>query len=181
MTETTSLPASKADGIGEMIRTIVTTLLIVVVVRSFIFQPFVVPSGSLTPTLLTGDFIFVPMFSYGYSRYALPFAPKLFQGRIFGSDPARGDIVVFANPLTGEDWVKRFVGLPGDRIQVVHGILTINGEPSKRERIADYPEREWDDVADRPIETLRYHYIETMPNGVRHEILGARVSQPEDS
>ena len=153
--------------------------MIALVVRTLFFQPFNIPSGSLTPTLLTGDYVFVSMSSYGYSRYSLPFALP-FHGRIFGSLPTRGDIAVFVNPHTGVDFIKRIVGLPGDRIQVVKGVLVINGEPSKRERIADYSEKEWFGSLGMR-EMLRYHYIETMPNGVVHEILGGPVGVPEDS
>jgi signal peptidase I len=176
----TSTVRRNDESLGEVIRTVVYALLIALVIRTAAFQPFNIPSGSMTPTLLTGDYVFVSMFSYGYSRYSLPFAPDFLHGRLFGSLPKRGDVAVFVNPHTGQDYIKRIVGLPGDHIQVVKGILTINGEPSKRERIDDYLEKEWDDRYG-PRDTLRYHYIETLPNGVKHEILGDQVGQPEDS
>ena len=107
------------------------------------FQPFNIPSGSMVPTLLVGDYFFVSKFTYGYSRYSLPFAPPLFSGRIFASQPQRGDIVVFSAPK-GDPvvFVKRIVGLPGERIQMIAGQLTINGTPVKRQRIDDFVETE---------------------------------------
>jgi len=181
MKETTVTAGKKEESVGEVIRTVVYALLIALVIRTLAFEPFNIPSGSMTPTLLTGDYVFVSKFSYGYSSQSLPFAPSFLHGRIFGSLPTRGDVAVFVNPHTGEDYIKRIVGLPGDKIQVRQGILIINGEPSKRERISDYLEREWLDSYDRPENDLRYHYIETLPDGVRHEILGDFTVQPEDS
>src|SRR6201996_8278114 len=178
-TAVTGVPVKKEESLGELVRTVVYALLIAVVIRTLAFEPFNIPSGSMTPTLLTGDYVFVSKFSYGYSAHSLPIAPGFLHGRLFGSVPKRGDIAVFVNPHTGEDYIKRIVGLPGDKIQVVKGILVINGQPSKRERIADYLEKEWDDPYGA-VDTQRYHYIETMPNGVTHEILGTPTSQPED-
>ncbi|HEX4508205.1 MAG TPA: signal peptidase I [Alphaproteobacteria bacterium] len=179
----TAAPAKKEESVVELILTVVYALLIALVIRTLAFEPFNIPSGSMTPTLLTGDYVFVSKFSYGYSAYSLPFAPSFMHGRILGSLPKRGDVAVFVNPHTGEDYIKRIVGLPGDKIQVVHGVLTINGEPSKRERIEDYLEREPTDerYGDRIMSTLRYQYIETLPNGVKHRILGNTTDQPEDS
>jgi signal peptidase I len=166
-----------------VIRTVVYALLIALVIRTLAFEPFNIPSGSMTPTLLTGDYVFVSKFSYGYSAHSLPFAPSFLHGRLFGSLPKRGDVAVFVNPHTGEDYIKRIVGLPGDKIQVVHGILTINGEASKRERVSDYTEHEWNENYDRPSDDVRYHYIETMPKldgkeGVKHDILGNYTRSP---
>ena len=180
-TAVVGLPVRKEESLGEVIRTVIYALLIAVVIRTLAFEPFNIPSGSMTPTLLTGDYVFVSKFSYGYSRYSLPFAPSFIHGRLFGSLPKRGDVAVFINPHTGEDYIKRIVGLPGDKIQVKNGVLTINGEASKRERVDDYLVRDWSESYDRPEEELRYHYIETMPSGVKHDILGNYTSQPEDA
>jgi signal peptidase I len=177
----TAAPAKKEESLGELILTVVYALLIALVIRTLAFEPFNIPSGSMTPTLLTGDYVFVSKFSYGYSSASLPFAPSFLHGRILGSLPKRGDVAVFVNPHTGEDYIKRIVGLPGDKIQVVHGILTINGEPSKRERIEDYTEHEWSETYNHPDDEVRYQYIETLPNGVTHHILGAPIAYPEDS
>jgi signal peptidase I len=181
MSNTIATKPKSEESIGEVIRTVIYALLIALVIRTLAFEPFNIPSGSMTPTLLTGDYVFVSKFSYGYSAHSLPFAPSFLHGRLFGSLPKRGDVAVFINPHTGEDYIKRIVGLPGDKIQVTNGILIINGEPSKRERVEDYLEHEYDEEFQRPVADLRYHYIETMPNGVKHEILGNPTSQPEDS
>src|ERR1700693_4803429 len=106
-------------GFAETIRVIVHALLIALVVRTFLFQPFNIPSGSMEATLLVGDYLFVSTFSYGYTHYSLPFSPRLFSGRIFGSAPVRGDVVVFRLPKDDStDYIKRVAGLPGDRIQM---------------------------------------------------------------
>jgi len=177
----TAAPAKKEESVGELILTVVYALLIALVIRTLAFEPFNIPSGSMTPTLLTGDYVFVSKFSYGYSAASLPFSPSFLHGRILGSLPKRGDVAVFVNPHTGEDYIKRIVGLPGDKIQVVHGILTINGEPSKRERVEDYTEHEWSETYNHPDDEVRYQYLETLPNGVKHRILGAPIAYPEDS
>jgi signal peptidase I len=184
MSKTVVIQQRKQESAWDVIVTIIYALLIAGLIRSFIFEPFNIPSGSMTPTLLTGDYVFVSKYSYGYSRYALPFVSEyLPHGRIFGSLPKRGDVAVFVNPHTGDDYIKRIVGLPGDKIQVKKGVLNINGEASTRERISDYLEREPADerYGDRVQSLLRYQYVETMPNGVKHNILGGITSYPEDS
>jgi signal peptidase I len=186
MSKTMAVPARKQESVWELILTIFYALLIAGLIRTLAVEPFNIPSGSMTPTLLTGDYVFVSKFSYGYSAHSLPLSPGFLHGRLFGSLPKRGDVAVFVNPHTGEDYIKRIVGLPGDKIQVVHGILTINGEASTRERVSDYTEHEWNENYDRPSDDVRYHYIETMPKldgqgGVKHDILGNYISQPEDS
>src|ERR687886_1181124 len=117
-------------GIFETIKVIVQALLIALVVRTVLFQPFNIPSGSLVPTLLVGDYLFVSKYSYGYSKHSIPFSPPIFSGRIWGSEPKRGDIALFKLPKDNStDYIKRVVGLPGDRIQMTKGILHINGMP----------------------------------------------------
>jgi signal peptidase I len=129
----------KAGGLAETIRTVVYAVLIALVVRTFAVEPFNIPSGSMIPTLLVGDYLFVSKYSYGYSHYSLPLSPNIFSGRIFGSVPERGDVVVFRLPKDDSvDYIKRVIGLPGDRIQMIDGVLHINGEPVKRERVDDY-------------------------------------------
>src|SRR3712207_1967096 len=114
-------------GLWETIKVIVQALLIALVVRTLFFQPFNIPSGSLIPTLLIGDYLFVSKYSYGYSKHSIPFSPPLFSGRIWGSEPKRGDIAVFKLPRDNStDYIKRVIGLPGERIQVVEGVLHIN-------------------------------------------------------
>ena len=154
----------KGGGLSETVSVIVQALLLAVIVRTLLFQPFTIPSGSMMPTLLVGDYLFVSKYSYGYSRYSLPYAPELFEGRIWAGEPKRGDIVVFKLPSNPDiDYIKRLIGLPGDRIQVIDGILNINGTPVKRERIADWvPEN-----GGAPVP----QYLETLPNGVSFDTL----------
>src|ERR1700751_333818 len=126
----------KEGGFAETIRVVFHALIIALVIRTFLFQPFNIPSGSMIPTLLFGDYLFVSKYSDGYTHYSLPFSPPLFSGRVFGSQPQRGDVVVFRPPKDDSvDYIKRVVGLPGDRIQVTHGVLNINGGAVKRERV----------------------------------------------
>jgi signal peptidase I len=142
-------------------------MLIAIAVRTFIYEPFNIPSGSMIPTLLVGDYLFVSKFSYGYSRFSLPIDLGFPNGRIFWHPPQRGDVVVFKKPPQDRvDYIKRLVGLPGDHIQVKHGILYINGNPVKRRRIADFVEQDaGGDIIRAP------QYIETLPNGKKHKII----------
>src|SRR3954464_11818490 len=127
-----------SGGVLETVKTIVYAILIAVAVRTVAFEPFNIPSGSMVPTLLVGDYLFVSKFSYGYSRYSLPFGLPLIPGRIFFSEPKRGDVVVFKLPTdNATDYIKRVIGLPGDHIQMKNGILFLNGQPVPRRRIED--------------------------------------------
>ncbi len=155
---------------GDTIKTIVYALLIALVVRTVAFQPFNIPSGSMIPTLLVGDYLFVSKYSYGYSRYSLPFGLGFFPGRIFGSEPERGDVAVFRHPPhNDEDYIKRIIGLPGDRIQMQGGTLFINGKAVPRDRIAD------DATKDTYGRVQRVpQYLETLPNGVQYVIRESR-------
>ena len=131
----------KAGGWGETIRTVVYAVLIALVVRTFAIEPFNIPSGSMEATLLVGDYLFVSKYTYGYSHYSLPFSPTIFSGRLLGSPPTRGDVAVFRLPREDStDYIKRVIGLPGDRIQMIKGQLHINDVPVKRERIDDFVE-----------------------------------------
>lgn len=115
-------------GVLELLKTIVYALLLAGVIRTLFFQPFWIPSGSMKPTLLIGDFLFVNKMAYGYSRYSCPFSICPISGRILGSEPARGDVVVFRHPTNGTDYIKRLIGLPGDTIQMQNGVLYLNGQ-----------------------------------------------------
>jgi len=157
----------KADGFKETVKTIVFAGLIAVAVRSFGYEPFNIPSGSMKPTLLVGDYLFVSKLSYGYSRYSLPKGLPLFSGRVLFSEPERGDVAVFRKPTdTDTDYIKRLVGLPGDTLQVIGGILHINGVAVQRRRVDDY-------LADNGYGSTRRvtRYIETLPGGREHYIL----------
>src|SRR6266487_6433486 len=137
----TSGTKRKEGGLGEFIRLLVHAGIIALVIRTFLFQPFNIPSGSMKATLLVGDYLFVSKYSYGYSHFSLPLSPPLFSGRIWASPPDRGDIVVFRLPKDDStDYIKRVIGLPGDRIQMIDGVVNINGEPIKRERMDDFVE-----------------------------------------
>ncbi|MBD0415841.1 signal peptidase I [Oryzicola mucosus] len=157
----------KSGGLGETVSVIVQALLLALVIRTLLFQPFSIPSGSMRPTLLEGDYLFVTKWAYGYSHYSLPFSPNLFSGRIFGSDPARGDVAVFKYPPDPSlDYIKRVIGLPGDRVQMREGVLYINGEAVKREKVGEINNP---DVTEerRPVDVYR----ETLPNGVSYDTL----------
>ncbi|WP_246444485.1 signal peptidase I [Sphingomonas sediminicola] len=117
-----------------MPRLIVSVLLLAWVIRSFIFAPFNIPSGSMLPALYIGDYVMVSKWPYGFSRYSFPWGFPSFDGRIFSSLPERGDVVVFRAPGTEEDFIKRVVGLPGDTVEVQGGMLIVNGKPVPREQ-----------------------------------------------
>jgi len=159
----------KESKLAETGRVVVQALLIALVIRTLLFQPFNIPSGSMKATLLVGDYLFVSQYSYGYTRYSLPFSLPLFSGRIFGSEPKRGDVAVFRLPRdTSTDYIKRVIGVPGDRIQMIGGLLHINGTPVKRESVSDF----LDDESGVAIRRWR----ETLPNGVSYETLDLQDS-----
>ena len=148
---------------------LIPAAIIALVVRTFMFQPFNSPSTSMAPTLVVGDQYFVSKTAYGYSRYSFPFGLVQFSGRVFGAKPAYGDVVVFRLPKDpSTDYIKRVVGLPGDRIQMKAGQLYINGQPVARERM---PDLSGTDVCggyrSKPVKRWR----ERLPNGVTHETL----------
>ena len=160
--------AKKAEGgILETVKVVIEALLIALVVRTLLFQPFNIPSGSMIPTLLIGDYLFVSKYSYGYSRFSLPFGFDFFNGRLLASRPKRGDVVVFKLPRDqSSDYIKRVIGLPGDKVQVTNGRLIINGETVPREPIAKISTEDfYGHVA--PVTTYR----ETLPGGVQHTIV----------
>jgi signal peptidase I len=157
----------REGGFVETFSVIAQALIIALVVRTLLFQSFNIPSGSMEGTLLVGDYLFVSTYSYGYTHYSLPFSPRVFSGRIFGSAPGRGDVVVFRLPREDSiDYIKRVIGLPGDRIQMIDGLLYINGVAVKRERAEDYIDH---DEGPRPIRVKRWR--ETLPNGVSYYTL----------
>ena len=123
---------------GGLLRLIVSVLLLAWVIRSFVFAPFSIPSGSMLPTLFIGDYVMVAKWPYGFSRVSFPWGFPSFDGRIFSSLPERGDVVVFRAPGTNEDFIKRVIGLPGDRIEVRGGMLVINGQPIPRRQAGTF-------------------------------------------
>jgi len=202
---------TKNDGFWETLKTVFWALIIAMVFRSALYQPFSIPSGSMKPTLLVGDYLFVSKFSYGYSHFSLPFAPDWFGGRIWAEMPERGDVVVFKRPgkdactqgpidmvtgmlgaLTGGggggpddcvDYVKRVVGLPGDRLQVKAGILYINGQALPTVRDGDFVEAKQrrgsppslprcvNDPVPLGGDCAKEHWRETLPGGKVHSVL----------
>ncbi|MDX3927354.1 MAG: signal peptidase I [Shinella sp.] len=165
------------SGLWENVKVIIQALLLAVVIRTVLFQPFTIPSGSMMPTLLVGDYLFVNKFSYGYSKYSLPFSPNLFSGRIFASEPERGDIVVFRFPPNPDiDYIKRLVGLPGDRIQVRDSVLYVNDVPVPRAPDGYFrSDDKYDTGENVPV------FRETMDNGVTYDTLDTRVGTIGDN
>jgi signal peptidase I len=171
MTEATmeAEPAKPGNEVLETVKTVVYALLIALVLRVLIFQPFTIPSASMEPSLYEGDYIVVTKWSYGYSRHSIPFSPPLFPGRVVGGGPARGDVAVFKTPADNRtDLIKRVVGLPGDRLQMRQGLLYINGAPVPRQHLADDPAA---GVA---------RYRETLPGGVSYVIQDFGRGHPLD-
>ncbi|TPL79832.1 signal peptidase I [Mesorhizobium sp. B2-3-12] len=157
----------KSGGLGETVSVIVQALLLALVIRTLLFQPFSIPSGSMRPTLLEGDYLFVTKWSYGYSRYSLPFGPDIFSGRIWGSEPKRGDVVVFKFPPDPSvDYIKRVIGLPGDKIQMKDGQVFINGVGVPRVKTGQIDNPDITEK-DYPIDVYR----ETLPDGVSYDTL----------
>jgi signal peptidase I len=172
------------EGIWETVKVIVQALAIAFVIRTFLFQPFNIPSGSMYPTLKVGDYLFTSKLSYGYGKYSFNFAPSVFgvtlikccefidfPGRkILGDTPKRGDVAVFKYPNDlSQDYIKRVIGLPGDRVQMKDGMLSINGEPVRKERIEDYVDPS--PHVDRQGQGIYPQFIETLPNGVSYQVL----------
>ena len=158
---------TKGGGFWETLRTVLYAIVIATLVRTFLYEPFNIPSGSMKPTLLIGDYLFVSKFSYGYSRYSFPFGFGLYGGRIWFSEPERGDVAVFKLPRDNEtDYIKRIVGLPGDSIQVRGGVLYINDEAVTRERREDFI-----NIDPHGNRTRTVQYRETLPNGVSYFVL----------
>ena len=172
------------DGLWETVKVILQALLIAFVVRTFLYQPFNIPSASMYPTLKIGDYLFVSKLSYGYGKYSFNFTlgamgkefihccPVDFAGRaVLADTPKRGDVAVFKLPTdTNIDYIKRVIGLPGDRIQMQGGVLYINGVAVPKQRIEDYVDSEpLGEGGGAPIP----QYLETLPNGVTYRVLDA--------
>ncbi len=190
-------PAKKTESWWDTLRFFLLLFLAAVMLRSFVVAPFSIPSGSMLPSLVIGDHLFVAKWSYGYSRYAMPFGLGGFDGRVLGRLPARGDIVVFRYPgPEEEDYVKRVIGLPGDTIEVRRGIVILNGAPLPRQRLADFampisPNSPCRAVtregarridADDGTSVCAYaRYRETLPDGRSYEVLDQTETGPGDN
>jgi len=162
--QTSANKTAAEGGWRETVKIVVHALILAMIVRIFLYQPFNIPSGSMKSTLLVGDYLFVSKLSYGYSRYSFPWGIIPFKGRIFGAAPNRGDVVVFKLPRDNStDYIKRVIGLPGDEIAVRGGVLYINGTAVPKVRKDDFVAPE----EGRPIA----RYEETLPNGVKYLVL----------
>src|SRR5215469_13340611 len=145
----------------EMGKSVLIALAIALVIRVLLFQPFTIPSGSMEPTVLPGDYVIITKYSYGYSRHSMPFSPPLFHGRIFDRAPQRGDIIVFKLPRDGHtDYIKRLIGLPGDRIQLKEGVVYLNGKVLPRQELAPSTE-----VSPFGFTHQVQRFLETLPSG----------------
>lgn len=167
----------RESGWWETVKIVVQALVLAMVVRVFFYQPFNIPSGSMKSTLLVGDYLFVSKLSYGYSRYSFPLGLKLFSGRVFASEPSRGDVAVFKLPRdNATDYIKRVIGLPGDEIQMRSGVLHINGQAVPKRRVGDFTTRE-DDGPPRRIP----QFEETLPDGRKYLVLDSEPNGPFDN
>ncbi|MEQ1613471.1 MAG: signal peptidase I [Hyphomicrobiaceae bacterium] len=168
-------------GWRESAKIVVQALALAIFVRIFFYQPFNIPSGSMKDTLLVGDYLFVSKLSYGYSRYSLPYggtflSSSMFDGRIFASQPKRGDVVVFKFPRDNStDYIKRLIGLPGDKIQMLKGVLYINGKAVPKTRVGSFDTYENGQlVKDIAV------FEETLPEGVKYRVLDSDKDGPTD-
>ncbi|WP_041582939.1 signal peptidase I [Bartonella australis] len=174
--EEKAINKKKKGEIFEFISVLIQALFLAAVIRTLFFQPFSIPSGSMRPTLLVGDYLFVSKYAYGYSRFSIPFSPPIFSGRIWVSQPKRGDVVVFRLPSNPDiDYIKRVVGLPGDRIQIRGSVLYINGEAVPRQFMGQVNDSDVTEVS-RPVDVYR----ETLSNGVSYDTLDLGFSSQFD-
>ena len=161
----------------DNLKTLLIALLIAIIIRSLLFQPFYIPSSSMEPTLLVGDRIFVSKYTYGYSKHSFPFSPPILNKRIFNSEPKYGDLIVFKTPSDNRtDFIKRLVGLPGDEIQIKNGDLLINKQKIKKEKITDDFEikcgGEYTDVL---------AFKEVLPNDLKHTVVYNKIGNMVNS
>ena len=166
--------------------------LIVVIFRSFFFSPFTIPSESMLPRLWNGDYLFAAKWPYGFTKYSLPFSAPLIPGRIFASEPERGDVVIFKHPIDRSDYIKRVIGLPGDQVAMRNGQVILNGKPVPKKQIDDFVIPLSENTRCHPSATeaegkdgtvCRYEqYRETLPNGVSYNVLdlGERLADNTD-
>jgi signal peptidase I len=188
--------AKEKGGTWETARFLLLLFAFTLLLRTFVAAPFVIPSGSMLPRMLIGDYLFVAKWPYGYSQYSFPFGLGRFEGRVLQSPPKRGDVIVFRDPAKGEDIVKRLVGLPGDRVQMRGGALFLNGKQVSRIRVADFlmpvtpnsPCRQVDrERAKKPIaEKGRLYcpysrYREVLPGGRAYDILDQAETAADDT
>ena len=165
-----SIPREEEESdITDMIKAIVWAGILALIIRILVFEPFNIPSGSMLPNLLVGDYIFVSKYTYGYSRYSFPdWASFVYPGkkRVFSKAPERGDVIVFRQPKSPQhNYIKRLIGLPGDRVQMIGGLLYVNGDVVPRAIVGTT------DVKDNGSFVVATEYEENLPGGVKHRIL----------
>lgn len=181
MVDSTMGKAKKKESAWDIAKTVIYALLIAFAFRTILFQPFSIPSGSMKSTLLIGDYLFVSKSAYGWSRHSMPFSPPLFEGRLWGAEPERGDVIVFKYPPDGRtDYIKRLIGLPGDVIEMRKGVLHVNGVAAKMERDGEFieplqgsarcTERR---VIDGETMCVKERWIETLPGGRSNVVLNS--------
>jgi signal peptidase I len=185
-------PHSEGEKKEESFAAFLVKLVVAVLLfRTLLFTSFSIPSESMMPRLLEGDFLFAAKWPYGYSQASMPFDVKIFDGRVFNRVPERGDIVIFKHPVDRADYVKRVVGLPGDQVQMVAGVLHLNGQPVKKVKVADFvipvrpqkgcAEVRFTDLLPDGTFVCRYpQFRETLPNGVTYNVLDFGL-RPQDT
>ncbi len=167
----------KEESLADTIKTVIYAIVIAILIRTFLFEPFKIPSGSMYPTLYVGDYLFVSKYTYGYSKHSLPFSLPLISGRIWADMPERGDVVVFKFPQDNKtDFIKRIIGLPGDKVKVQDGRLYINGKVVERKNDSDFVIRDAAGNAER----FR-QYTEVLPEGFTHRIIEVSDSEGSDN
>ena len=167
----------KEENFWETIKSLLIALVLALIIRSFLYEPFHIPSGSMKPNLKDGDFIFVSKYDFGYSRYSFPFGLPIFNGRVFfKNQPKRGDVLVFRLPSNPNiNYIKRLIGLPGDKIQMKNGILYINDEPVKKVYLGEILENDNDNTS------LTKQYREIFNDGKEVLVLDKIENGPGDN
>jgi len=187
----TPKPEHQSETLGSFLLFLVKLALAVLIFRSFIFSPFSIPSESMLPRLMNGDYLVAAKWPYGYSDYSLPFSAPLIPGRLFAGQPERGDVVIFKHPIDNTDYIKRVIGLPGDTVAMRGGQLFLNGEPVAKERIEDFvipvsPNTDCAWAAVREAdgeggEQCRYaRFRETLPSGRSYDVLDFGPTPQDD-
>ena len=184
-------PEEQGETLGSFLWFLLKLALAVLIFRSFIFSPFSIPSESMLPRLMNGDYLVAAKWPYGYSDYSLPFSVPLIPGRVFADQPERGDVVIFKHPIDQTDYIKRAIGLPGDTVEMRGGRLILNGEPIPKERIEDFvipvsPNTDcaWGAVREpAPGGGMQCRYArfrETLPSGRSYAVLDFGLTPQDD-
>lgn len=188
--ETETVPARR-ESLGSYLRFVALLVLAVIAFRSFLFTPFTIPSESMLPGLIKGDYLVAAKWPYGYSRWSLPFDAPLIGGKLFARLPERGDIAIFRHPIDGSEYIKRVIGLPGDTVELRKGRVVLNGVPARTERFADFvlpvsPNTScaWgavEETAPDGVRECRYaRFNEILPGGRSHLVLDFGATPQDD-